>query len=106
MHYSGSQVLSPLYFHRWGQRFNRPTVPDYLQDGGPVWVPGNLMIKIGALQRNRTPHLRRVTLSATACLGLMFCAAALPATAVAAAAVPVPPAETTHIVAVVNGDVI
>jgi peptidyl-prolyl cis-trans isomerase SurA len=64
------------------------------------------MIKIGALQRNRTPHLRRVTLSATACLGLMFCAAALPATAVAAAAVPVPPAETTHIVAVVNGDVI
>jgi len=64
------------------------------------------MTKLCASQHSRLPRLRRVALFAAASLGLVLCAAALSATADAAAAIPLPPAETTRIDAVVNGDVI
>jgi len=64
------------------------------------------MTNIDAAQHSRRHSLRRMVLSAVALLGLILSAATLSATANGAATVPVPPAETTRIDAVVNGDVI
>lgn len=58
------------------------------------------------MQHDRGFRLRRLAPFAAGGLALLVCVTTLPATVDAAAAVPVPLADTTRIVAVVNGDVI